>query len=369
MRRDLFVFAGQSNMMGASVYPPKYDLFTKHSYEYKHKMRRLGNPAGAFVPVGYPVGEFSYIDIHSAYASDMVNEQGKSLLRNYVENTYFCPSMSNLKSEADKTVFPFAIFSEADAPMGATLAPFVAQEWEKAGHTCAYAHIAKGGVSIDYFFTDDMVREYEKRVAQWNRAHGTNLNANIPDTRRMNGAADYFFEKCADFFSDAEVTFTEDAISSRCFFWLQGESDTKLSVKEYEIKLEILWDTLQNAGFTHFFCLRVDFFGSTDIDRIMYAQERFVENTENAYMLSRAASYFLYSGRSEKEWLSIQPDEEYQLCRDSFFGYPNQHINEKGFLLLARRAAENLIRILIRGETPILEEEYVQTLRDHILDF
>jgi hypothetical protein len=23
MRRDLFVFAGQSNMMGASVYPPK----------------------------------------------------------------------------------------------------------------------------------------------------------------------------------------------------------------------------------------------------------------------------------------------------------------------------------------------------------
>lgn len=201
------------------------------------------------------MGEFSYKDMDSAYALDMVNEWGKSRLSNYVENTYFCPAMSNLKSEEDKTVFSFATFSEADAPMGATLAPFVAEEWEKAGYACAYAHIAKGGVAIDYFFTDDMVREYRKQIVEWNQINGTNLNPNIRNNRRMNGAVDYFFEQCTDFFTDAETAFSEDVISSRCFFLLQGESDVQLSAKEYEIKLEILWNALKKIGFTHFFCL------------------------------------------------------------------------------------------------------------------
>ena len=35
MKRDLFVFAGQSNMMGASVLPPKRAPKIKNSYEYK----------------------------------------------------------------------------------------------------------------------------------------------------------------------------------------------------------------------------------------------------------------------------------------------------------------------------------------------
>ncbi|MBR3933106.1 MAG: hypothetical protein IKJ68_04285 [Clostridia bacterium] len=362
MRRDLFVFAGQSNMMGASVFPPKYPLCTKRSYEYKHKMRRLGMPTGEFVPVGYPVGEFSYKDMDLAYAPDLVNKRGDSRLSNYVENTYFCPSMSNLKSEADKEVFPFATFSEADAPMGATLAPFVANEWEKKGYACTYAHIAKGGVSIDYYFTDDMVQEYKDRIKAWNRTHGTSLNPDISNNLRMNGAADYFFEKCADFLSDAETAFAEDNLASRCFFWLQGEADTNLSANEYKIKLEILWETLKQTGFTYFFCLRVDFFGETSIDRIMQAQEQFVNDHEDAYMLTRAASYFLYAGRDEKDWFITQPGEEYRFCRDSFFGYPNQHINEKGFLLLAQRATQNIVRILIRGEAPMLEEENIKTL-------
>ncbi len=365
MRRDLFVFAGQSNMMGASVYPPNHTLSAEHSYEYKHKPRRLGMPTGEFVPAGYPVGEFSYKNMDLAYTPDLVNERGESRLSNYVENTYFCPSMSNLKSKADKEVFPFATFSEADAPIGATIAPFVANEWEKEGYACAYAHIAKGGVSIDYYFTDDMVREYKERIKAWNQTHGTSLNPDISDNQRMDGAADYFFEKCAHFFSDAETAFAEDNLASRCFFWLQGESDAKLSANEYKIKLEILWETLKRIGFTHFFCLRVDFFGETNIDQIMLAQEHFVNTHKDAYMLTRAASYFLYAGRDEKDWFIIQPGEEYQFCRDSFFGYPNQHINEKGFLLLAQRATKNIIRILIRGEAPVLEEENIKTLCGH----
>lgn len=364
MQRDLFVFAGQSNMMGASVYPPKHRLSTKSSYEYKHKSRRLGGKTGEFVPAGYPVGEFAYKDLDLAYAVNMVDAEGKSKLNEYFINTYFCPSMSNLQSETEKKVFPFATFSESDAPMGVTLAPFVAEEWEKAGHACAYAHIAKGGVSIDYYFTDEMVREYGQRIWQWNQTHGTTLNSDVSDNHRMPGAADYFFEKCIDFFVDAETAFSNDSLDSHCFFWLQGESDANLTAIEYEIKLEILWDRLKKVGFTHFFCLRVDYFGATGIDQVMLAQEHFADSNEGVYMLTRAASYFYYEGRDEKDWFCTLPGEEYQLCRDSFFGFDNQHINEKGFLLLAKRAAENLVRILIQGESPILEEENIRSLCD-----
>ena len=60
--RDLFVFAGQSNMMGAAVLPPKLPIKATDSYEYKHKARRLGASCGEFVPAGYPCGEFSYAE-------------------------------------------------------------------------------------------------------------------------------------------------------------------------------------------------------------------------------------------------------------------------------------------------------------------
>ena len=66
MKRDLFVFAGQSNMMGASVFSPQKNLHIKDSYEYKHKARRLGREENPFVKADYPVGEFSYADLERA---------------------------------------------------------------------------------------------------------------------------------------------------------------------------------------------------------------------------------------------------------------------------------------------------------------
>ena len=63
MKRELFVFAGQSNMMGAAVYPPQMPINMDKSYEYKHKPKRLGAPRGKFVSTVYPVGEFSYKDM------------------------------------------------------------------------------------------------------------------------------------------------------------------------------------------------------------------------------------------------------------------------------------------------------------------
>jgi len=366
MKRDLFVFAGQSNMMGASVYPPSKPFSVAHSYEYKHKPRRLGDCVGSFVPAACPVGEFSYTDLVRAYAPDAVNEKGESTLCDYAENTYFCPAMSNLDSEADKTVHPFSVFSEATAPHGATLAPFLAQAWEQKGYACAYAHIAKGSVSLAHYMTDEMVKTYAQRIDAHNKANATIYSTAIPPKNRTPGAADYFLEKCRDFFADAETFFSGNLSGNRCFFWLQGESDAGLSVIEYKLRLEILWEKLKEIGFTHFFCIRVDFFGNSNIDRIMQAQENFAASHSDAYMLTRIASYFPYAGRDEAEWFASLPPEECQNCRDSFYGFENQHINEKGFGVIASHAVENLDRILNQGLSPILEDENIRSLLPQI---
>lgn len=364
MKRDLFVFAGQSNMMGAAVFPPKKNISLSNSYEYKHKPRRLGKESGEFVNTAYPVGEFSYADLAAAYAPDMVNEKGQSKLPDYTVNTYFCPSMSNLKSEAEKTVYPFATFCEADAPFGATLAPFLAQQWEQRGQACAYTHIAKGGVSIIYYMTDEMCQDYARRITSYNEKHGTDINPIISKQWQMPGAAEYFFEKCKDFFEDAKKRFPEDDLQNKCFFWLQGEADGGTPPIAYETKLDIFWQRLKKIGFTHFFCIRVDYFGADCIDTVMRAQENFVAHNDDAYMLTRAASFFTYPNRDESSWFVSPPPEQYQNCRDSFFGFDNNHINEKGFYVIARQGVDNLYRVLVEKQEPVLEEELVRSLAD-----
>ena len=362
MKRALFVFAGQSNMMGASVFPPQKTLHIKDSYEYKHNIRRLGKEEDPFVKADYPVGEFSYADPKKAYSEAMVDTTGKSRLCDYINNTYFCPAMSSLKSEEEKEEFSFSSFSESTAQNGVTLAPFLAQEWEGYGNACAYAHIAKGGVSIDYYMTPDMTKEYTRRIAQYNLENGKNYDPYIPQAYRMSGAAEYFLKKCCDFFADAKKHFGTDDLSNRCFFWLQGESDAHRSEIEYETKLEILWDQLKRIGFTHFFCIRVDFFGAPGIYKVMKAQESFVSRHDDAYMLTRSASYFAYPRQNEDEWFTTPPSKEYRDCRDSFFGFRNNHINEKGFAVIAEHAAQNLYRVLIQNEEPLLEEEMIKML-------
>jgi len=47
---------------------------------------------------------------------------------------------------------------------------------------------------------------------------------------------------------------------------------------------------------------------------------------------------------------------------DSFFGFDNNHINEKGFSVIASHAVENLSRVLTQGLPPVLEEENIKTL-------
>ncbi len=362
MKRDLFVFAGQSNMMGAGVYPPKVTCTVKDSFEYKHKPRRLGEEKGKFVPAAYPTGEFSYADLTAAYAPGRVNERGESDLAAYSKNTYFCPATSSLNSDLEKTQFPFDSFSEATASMGASLPLFLAGEWEKKSGVCAYAHIAKGGVCISHYLNDEMAREYTKRIRTYNDANGTDFPAEIPARQRMPGAADYCFQKCRDFFADAEDVFPESLSGVRGFFWLQGEGDAGSHPVEYGTKMDVLWEKLKEIGFTHFFCIRVDYFGNPKIVQVMKAQEDFSHRYADAYMLTRAASYFPYAGRDESEWFLETPADEYQNCRDSFFGFTNQHINEKGFITIARHAADNLYRVLKEGKEPILEPELIRDM-------
>lgn len=361
-KRELFVFAGQSNMMGAAVFPPQVEPQIKDSYEYKHKPRRLGAGEGRFVKAGYPTGEFSYVDLQKAYGADMVDENGKSRLGDYNKNTYFCPAMSNLKSEQERALYPFFFFSESTAQHGATLAPLLAAEWEELGGRCAFAHIAKGGVSIDYYFTDEMALEYQHRITRYNKENNKTYADTVLESNRMHGAADYFFEKCNHFFEDAEKRFVGEELSNKCFCWLQGESDTQMAEIEYQIRLDILWERLKAIGFTHFFCIRVDYFGSSGIYRVMRAQERFVAEHPDAYMLTRAASFFTFPGQNEQEWFVSPPDDTYRNCRDSCFGYKNNHINEKGFALLAKRAAKNLYRVLVESKEAVPEEENVRSL-------
>ena len=128
------------------------------------------------------------------------------------------------------------------------------------------------------------------------------------------------------------------------------------------MKLEILWEKLKSIGFTHFFCIRIDYFGAERIDRVMQAQEKFVAKHDDAYMLTRAASFFTYPGQTEEDWFNQLPGEEYRDCRDSFFGFNNHHINEKGFQVIADHSIENLCRVLLENQDPCLEEENIKTL-------
>ena len=354
-KRQLFVFAGQSNMMGACVFPPRRQVEIRDSYEYLHKGVRMGSAEGEFRAAGFPCGEFVYCDLAAAYPEGIAPE-ARSAMGDYRANTYFVPSMCNLKDEEARTAEPFAAYSEQRFQPGPTLAPYLAQEWEKRGHACAYAHIAKGAVSILHYFDDAMTEKYNRNVREKNLPYPMR---SADDMSR--GASAYFAQKSADFFRDSQKAFPLEDTTERCLFWLQGEGDVQMAAGEYRMLMEILWERAKQIGFTRFFCVRVGYFGNEGILRVMKAQEDFCTLTPDAYMLTRACSFFPYAGQAE-EWFLRQPAEEYQLCRDSFYGFDNQHINEKGFFLTAKRAAENLERVLLREEPPVLEPENVRGL-------
>ena len=241
MKRPLFVFAGQSNMMGAAVREATKQIVYKNSFEYLHKSRRLGAPTGTFKQEGFPAGEFSYKDITAAYGENP-DINAKSNLDSYAENTLFCPSMNNLQDDQTKTVLPFNNFSEATAPqMSPSLAPFIVNGLEQAGYCCAYTHIAKGGVSIKHYLEGQ--------------------------------SKDYFYQKVANFFDDCQKRFADDDMSERVCIWLQGESDRNNGYDFYMDSLYRFWSDLQTAGITHMLVIRPPYWNDEGTDA-MRAQAR-----------------------------------------------------------------------------------------------
>ena len=328
MKRPLFVFAGQSNMMGASVFEATRQIHFKNSFEYLHKPKRFGCAVGGFKDCGFPAGEFSYIDLHQAYGSDG-SADALSSLGDFRNNTHFCPSMNNLKDREEKSTCPFADFSEANNRTAVALPPLVVEKLEENGYSCAYTHIAKGSAPIRHFLEG--------------------------------AAANYFAEKIQDFFADCAIRFSGDDMEEKVLIWLQGESDVTNGYDDYYGNLVTLWGRLKDMGFTKFFMIRVDPFGSPEITEIMRAQEDFCKNFADVYMLTRIASYFpLYYYPGKQPLVREHP--ECDACRDSFYGFANEHINEKGFELLTKYITPNIIRILYEGKDPILEEELIPEL-------
>jgi len=330
VKRPLFVFAGQSNMMGAASLEAKQRFSFQNSFEYLHKPKRFGASIGQFKKEAFPAGEFSYKNLKEAYENE-TDFAVKSTLTDYTANTFFCPAMSNVIDESRKIELGFQDFSEATAKSGPCLAPYFAKELEDAGYACAYTHIAKGSIGINYYLEGD--------------------------------AADYFSEKVCNFFSDSKQFFPEDDIDEKVFVWHQGESDSTSSYHDYLNSLKQLTKKTKEIGFTKFFICRVGYWGNEKIVNIMRAQEDFCRQEKEAFMITRAASFFEYPNQEIDNWFSASIEEEYQFCRDSFFGYQNNHINEKGFQILAKHAAPNAIRILFEGKKPILEKEIIIPLQ------
>ncbi len=364
-KRELVVFAGQSNMMGAGVLPPKIKIEAENSFEYKHKNKRLASQ-GEFTPANNPAGEFSYVDIEFAYSDENRDNSGNSRLNDYIHTTYFCPAMYNL-SPTGKGELSFSTFSESAPQGGACIAPLFAMEWEGLGQVSAYAHIAKGGVSIKHYFTDAMGEEYKEKMELYNEKYGRSYNTQLNLNGRQAGAAEYFCEKTLDFFSEAEEKFQTEDLSRKIFVWIQGESDAGYSTLEYLTMLEVLWGRLKSLGFTHFFMVRIDFFGNKRITNTMDAQELFCKFNTGCYMATRALSYIPYP-RDDSYKLYKREPVEYKCGRDTAYGHGNPHINEEGFAIAAKRLAMNMDRVLNQGQMPLLEEELVTVLKYDNID-
>lgn len=364
-KRELFVFAGQSNMMGASIFPVARSLAVRDAWEYRHKCRRFGAERGEFVPASFSCGEFSYCDLTAAYG-DCRDPLVKSRLTDYSQNTFFCPAMSSRRTMDEVgNGGPCRRYSEADYPSAASFPPIFAEKWEALGHSLAYAQIAKGGVSISAYFSDDMAEEYRARAEDYNVLHPDEPPLKTVLSPSPSSSA-YFAEKCRDFFADSEEKFHGEDLSEKIFVWHQGESDaTRHPTAGYRILMQILRDYVQRLGFTRFAVLRVGSWGMPVTADIMRAQEEFC-TFDGGVMLTRAASFMPLYGEDESLFFTEPPKACYRNCRDGFLlpeGEPkerNQHLNEKAFTVMADVAAENLHRLLYTGEPLVLEKEIVR---------
>ena len=236
---------------------------------------------------------------------------------------------NDMLSDDDKTEAGFDSYSESTAQTGCNFATSFAREYASYGYPSIYSVMAKGSAGIDYYLEDTI--------------------------------KSFFAEKYQNMITDFDSLLNNAQIKSKNFVWCQGESDSNegMTKETYKSKLEILWSWLKTLGFERFLCVRVGYWGNQNAKEIMKAQEEFCNEHNDCYIVTRAMSYMLFKNQNTDGWFINEPTEEYTLCRDSFYGFTNQHINEKGHDLVGKRMARNVDLILNKGENPILEEENI----------
>ena len=351
---DLFVFAGQSNMMGAAHLGPSEEIITESAYEYKYAPILRGEKKGKFVYAQHPAGEWHYMDPAKAYGSAYLDEAtGKSKLANFLDHTYFVPASRTL----EKTILSQ---SEYDHKASPSMPPYFAKYYTEMGNGCIYAHMAKGGCQIIHYFTPDAVTEYNRLIADYNAANSTSYSG--LSSSSLTGGGNAFDAKYFAMLRDYAEFRPGVTIKNKCFVWLQGEGDNHNYI-QYKLKLQALWSHLQSVGFTHFFILRVGYWGSYSIINEIKAQEDFCAENENCYIITRAPSLIPYPGATTSNWWKYEPSYEYNDCRDSYItNTTNNHFNEKAFKIFARKSADNIHRILHLGLEPLLEEENIKDM-------
>ena len=351
---DLFVFGGQSNMMGAAHLPPEDNPVTYYAFEYKYQPILKGEEKGEFIYAQNPAGDWHYIDTEKAYGSAYLDTAtGKSKLNNYSTETYFVPACRDKESG-------FGGQSEFKHYPAATMAPYFARYYAQLGNPCIYAHMAKGSCKILNYFTADAMEEYNKLITEYNSANGKSHKTLTSSD--LTGGGDAFDAKYQAMLKDYAELEPNNTIVNKCFFWLQGESDTHVWA-EYRYKLQALWKHLQSIGFTHFFILRVGFWGSTALINEIKAQTDFCNDNENCYIITRAPSLIPHPSANTNNWWVTTPSSEYDNCRDSYLASTsNHHFNEKAHKIFAKRSADNVNRVLHLGLEPILEEENIKDM-------
>ena len=354
---DLFVFAGQSNMMGAAHLAPQEDILAEYAYEYKYAPVLKGEARGKFVYAQHPAGDWHYIDPATAYGPSYLDAAtGKSKLSNYSANTYFVPASRD-------EVKGFGSQSEYSHYPSATMAPYFAKYYSQLGNKCIYAHMAKGACKIVHYFTEDAVEEYNRLITEYNTANSaSNGTLKVED---LSGGGDAFDAKYLAMLRDYAEMEPDKNIANKCFVWLQGESDGS-SYIQYKLKLQALWSHLQSLGFTHFFILRVGYWGSTAVLNVIKAQTDFCAENDNCYIVTKAPSLIPYPGTTTENWWIEEPSSEYDDCRDSYISSTsNNHFNEKAHKIFARRSADNIHRILHMGLPPVLEKENIKGMEGY----
>ena len=351
---DLFVFAGQSNMMGAAHLEPEYGGKTYYAYEYKYMNRLKGGDKGEFVYAQNPAGEFHYNDPDKAFGATYLDaETGKSKLTGYSTNCHFVQACRD-------GVKGFGSQSEYENYPSASTPPYFARYYASLGNPCIYAHMAKGSTKIINYFTEDMMNEYNELITAYNTENGKSHSTLT--TADLTGAGDAFDAKYNAMLEDYATFDPGKTIKNKGFFWLQGESDTHVYI-EYKLKMQVLWNHLKSLGFTHFFVLRVGWWGGSAIINEIKAQTDFCAENENCYIVTRAPSLIPHPTATTSNWWIKEPSEEYADCRDSYLASTsNHHFNEKAHKIFGKRAADNVDRILHQGLEPILEEENIKQM-------